>query len=135
MRMSILRVIVPMLALVWATLPWHPCQQAAASEPAATTTIAQPAAAHGSPQLSMNEDCGHCPPAESAPHEPSLHCLDVEKNSNSKDMRLADVQSPAAFVPVLFVHAAEPVERLERAEPPARKPARPLHLEKSVLLI
>jgi len=112
----------PLIAIVLVSLPWHPCQQAVAapvSEAAAAPTD--------------GPDCGHCPENERQA-QPS-HCVDVEKTSPEVRHSGSDVTS-APRIETLFVLAARtPAIVLTLPDDPAPRSSVRLHLLKSVLLI
>jgi hypothetical protein len=113
-----MRAVLPLVALVLVTLPWHPCQQAQAAPPAASHA-AMP-------------DCGHCPDADPIPPP---HCLDIDKKSG-ESTQPSSAWAPGAFVWLPLI--SEP-RRQDHAAPviaPAvRAPTQRLHLVKAVLLI
>lgn len=114
-----LRATLPLVAVVLVTLPWHPCQQALAAEPAAVPTMA---------------DCGHCPDAsDTASPE---HCVAIDKQP-AGEARSA-MPDPGESILAWWVPDAPrraallllPSADFDPSPPPTR-----LHLRKSVLLI
>jgi hypothetical protein len=133
-RRRILLALLPLLAIVWAALPALPCCHELGSAKTSVATAAAHAGHHmpDDDGFAVDHGANHCEQGSAVSADPP--CKTIEKTSN--DVR--PVQFAAAAVvlasvlPVLHVEiTASPP--LPDPSPPPR--SRPLHLEKSVLLI
>ncbi len=123
------------VVLAWLVVPWHLCQQAwgGSESVAAASAMAHPMASSGAP-------CDHCPSGvqdRSSPAD-SLHQT-LCKNADASFLGVEQhVPHQYAAVTPSLVFNVGPREVVDfRAPPPTPPPRRhrPLHLEKSVLLI
>jgi hypothetical protein len=114
---------------VWAALPWLPCCHELAAQYAAIAHATHHAMSDATAgDEAAPSHCADTEPPDSAP------CTDVQKNAS--EARLAHLDSGLAVVAYVrplphaigLVHAPVP-------DPPRAIKRRPLHLEKSVLLI
>jgi hypothetical protein len=142
-RRRILLALLPLLTFVWATLPALPCcHEVAAASEAVMTAMAEHAghAGHAGHHDGASVDEGfavdhganHCEEGPVANIDPP--CTDIDKTSN--DSRAVYFAGP--WVVLTTALPALRVELETRAPPPSPAPPpryRPLHLEKSVLLI
>jgi hypothetical protein len=140
-RRRVLSALLPLLAFVWATLPALPCcHELAAHEADQQAGIAAAAvsahAGHEAPDVdqgfAVEHGANHCEEAPVAKVDPP--CTDIEKTSN--DVR------PVYFAGTLVVLTTilpslrvAPEIRASIPDPTPPPRSRPLHLEKSVLLI
>jgi hypothetical protein len=132
-RKRIFNAILPLLAIVWATLPWLPCCQLAAAHVATGHESVTLAAL--TTEAITTDDSRHCPDSESEASTPV--CTDVIRNGNETR---ATTHSIPCVVLVAFVTVVPSVLSVTATsqpvyEPPHPHPRRSLHLEKSVLLI
>jgi hypothetical protein len=133
--------VIPLLALVWAALPLHHCNVAAAADRAATAqagAVLDAAAA----ALSAGPGAAHChqhAADDGQPAKPGVRCGDLGRAA--PDLR------PTAVADVVLAHVTWDAGWLHRGLRPvnlngAPRPlddgrwrVRPLHLQKAVLLI
>jgi hypothetical protein len=155
-RRRIVKVVLPLLVVVWASLPWLPCcQDVAADGAAGAASVAHASAERAAPQHAGHADMDHViahadhgtavtadlsessdrdlPGADSEASSPL--CADVDKNHNeARPAAASDVLlvGPTLIVPVLssLIGTSDPL-----GDPPRPTKRRPLHLAKSVLLI
>lgn len=127
---STLKAVVPLLALVWTSLPLHHCNlaQAAPASPGATLAAAMAAPSH------CHQAADAAGPARSV-----VHCSDL--GSAAPDLR------PTVALDTVVVHVSFDARWLERGLRPVALPGgarplddgrwrlRPLHLQKAALLI
>jgi hypothetical protein len=154
-RRRILKVVLPLLIIVWAAMPGLPCcQAAAASEPQQHSGLETVHAGHSAAARTSHSGVDHGNDHgdhEAGPEDniaaPDLQvqdgdsdssgadCPDVDKNHHEvRSISTIDLPhtAPIFFLPVATVLAgiADPL-----GEPPPPVQRRPLHLSKSVLLI
>ena len=123
----------PLLAFVWATLPWLPCCQIAAVHAGAGHESTILAALNT--EAITTHDSEHCPDSGSETSTPV--CTDVVKNGNEAR---PTTQSTSSIALGAFAYVVSPVLAVTDTAPPILEPPRPLprrslHLQKSVLLI
>jgi len=129
-RRRVLQAVLPLLAIVWATLPWLPCCHELAAQYAAIGHATH----HAMSDATAADEAApsHCADAE--PSDSAPPCTDVQKNAS--EARPAPVDSGLTVVVYLVpVPQAIGVVRDPIPDPPRAIKRRPLHLEKSVLLI
>lgn len=129
---STLRAVIPLLALVWTSLPMHHCNLALAALAAPGTALA--ADATGAVPSHCHQDADATKPARSV-----VHCSDL--GSAAPDLR------PTVALDTVLVHVSFDAHWLERGLRPVALPGgarplgdgrwrlRPLHLQKAALLI
>ncbi len=131
---TVLRAVIPLLALVWASLPLHHCNVAMAGQ-AGTVPVATTAADAPAPAPHCHQIADPAPQAD--PSVPS--CSDLGRTGPDLRPALA-VEAALAqlgFDPQGLDPALQPVSRDydERPLGDGRRHLRRLHLQKSVLLI
>jgi hypothetical protein len=138
-RRRILQALLPLLAVVWAGLPALPCCHelgAGSRDHAVETVAAEHDGHHGSQTVAdefvVDHGANHCEEGSVTNIDPP--CTDIQKTAN--DVR--PVHFVAALVVVASILPAPNLvsmgeEPIPDPSPPPRR--RPLHLEKSVLLI
>ncbi len=128
---STLRTILPLLTLVWASLPLHQCNLALA-EPV-------PAAVSSESEARAPAPCGHHVADDAAAPKASMPCSDLGRVA--PDLRpsigVVDVPVQVSFDSRWLERGLRPVSAagVLRPQDDGRWRPRPLHLQKSVLLI
>lgn len=138
---SVLRAVLPLLALVWASLPLHHCNLAVAGTagPSALASVAPAGAADASAEAPRQQPSCHQSAEPVQPAQSTVSCSDLGRVG--PDLRPAfNVDSAVTYVSF----DARWTERAEEAlasfgglrpRDDGRWRLRPLHLQKSVLLI
>jgi hypothetical protein len=138
---SVLRAVLPLLALVWASLPLHHCNLAFAGSPAesASAEVAPPGTAGATALAPRLQPSCHQAAEPAQPAESTVSCGDLG--------RVAPDLRPAVSVDTAFPYVSFDAHWNERAgqavasfaglrpRDDGRWRLRPLHLQKSVLLI
>jgi len=140
-RRRILQALLPLLAFVWATLPALPCCHVLGGTPSddviATASADQDHSGHHGMTdvpdgLTIDHGANHCEEGTVSDTDPP--CTDIQKTSND----LRPIHFATALIVVTSLLPVPDVvslgdEPIPDPSPPPRH--RPLHLEKSVLLI
>jgi hypothetical protein len=141
-RRRVLLALLPLLAFVWATLPALPCchelaaAQKADQQAGIVAALSAHAGHHEAPGVdegfTVDHGANHCEAPAVAKIDPP--CTDIEKTSN--DVRPVHFAGTLVVLTTILPSVrAEPEIRAPIPDPAPPPRYRPLHLEKSVLLI
>jgi hypothetical protein len=125
---TLLRRLIPLLALVWAFVPLHRCNLALAH------------ALDGMQPHAAMPACEHCPESQSAAQGATLHCAELGNPAPDQRSAVLGVAAfllhsrPEQLVPVRTVAGDSALARAQ-LRPPLDPPDRPLHLTRLVLQI